>query len=298
VQLKDHPISERFPLMPDEELAALAKDIQAHGCKTRITLYEDKILDGRNRYRACLIAGRQALTQNFTGTHAQAVIHALSLNLHRRHLSASQIAAILQLETEPCAGLHKTKHPEITKESEKKNKTDVLAEHAKSAGVSLRSVQLAEAVGKADRKKLEEVADGKKSLETAQKEIKAEAAPKKKLKAADLPVDSRGVPVPADKAEVWGRRDEINELTTMLSKVRVIVKKAYEDHDPIYAHADAQQLGLRLDAIYHELASSKPWCVCPMCQGASCRACKGSGFMGKFAFKMYVPAELKKPDER
>jgi hypothetical protein len=49
-----HPLSEIFPRMGEVELGFVAEDIKANGLKEPIWLYEDKILDGNNRYRACL----------------------------------------------------------------------------------------------------------------------------------------------------------------------------------------------------------------------------------------------------
>lgn len=56
-----HPAAECFRLMHDDELESLAADIAEHGLRDAITLGRVKgedvgIVDGRNRYRACLIA--------------------------------------------------------------------------------------------------------------------------------------------------------------------------------------------------------------------------------------------------
>jgi hypothetical protein len=51
--LKVHPAAELFPLMPPDELKALAHDIKANGLCSTITLDEDdSLLDGRNRLDA------------------------------------------------------------------------------------------------------------------------------------------------------------------------------------------------------------------------------------------------------
>jgi hypothetical protein len=52
-----HDIANVFPLMTEAELDELAKDIKANGLTCPIVLYDDKILDGRNRYLACQKAG-------------------------------------------------------------------------------------------------------------------------------------------------------------------------------------------------------------------------------------------------
>ena len=52
-----HQAATEWPLLSDEELAALTADIKAHGLKIPILLYEGTVLDGRNRLLACKAAG-------------------------------------------------------------------------------------------------------------------------------------------------------------------------------------------------------------------------------------------------
>jgi hypothetical protein len=89
---KFHPIADLFPLMAEAELNELAEDIKANGLKLSILLYEGQILDGRNRYRACELAGVRPSFHHYKGEDP--LKWSLSLNLRRRHLTTAQRAAI------------------------------------------------------------------------------------------------------------------------------------------------------------------------------------------------------------
>ena len=89
---EDHQIASVFPLLTEDKLVELAEDIRQHGLRSDITLYQEHILDGRNRYRACRISGVQPRFISYDGDDPLAFV--LSANLHRRHLSESQRAGV------------------------------------------------------------------------------------------------------------------------------------------------------------------------------------------------------------
>lgn len=89
--MKHHPYSEHFPLMADAQIAELAEDIRVNGQINPIWIYEGMILDGRNRYRACVMAGVKPMTQEYRGDRPLAF--AWSCNGVRNHYTSGQRAA-------------------------------------------------------------------------------------------------------------------------------------------------------------------------------------------------------------
>lgn len=89
-----HPVANIFPLLQEEDFEKLKSDIEQNGQLEPIWLHPDgRIIDGRNRHRACLdldIAPRFK-TWDCNGSLVSFVV---SLNLHRRHLTSSQRAAV------------------------------------------------------------------------------------------------------------------------------------------------------------------------------------------------------------
>lgn len=98
-----HPAAELFPLLGDDELRELAEDIKVHGLHEPVWLYDDPergtvLLDGRNRARACLLAGVEIRTRPYRGSDP--IAFSISANEKRRHLTAGQRAFLaLQVET-------------------------------------------------------------------------------------------------------------------------------------------------------------------------------------------------------
>lgn len=88
-----HEVASIFPMMSDADLTKLADDIKENGLREPIWVHEGKIIDGRNRYRACRLAGIEPSFRNWPG-NGSLVAFVLSLNLHRRHLTDQQRALV------------------------------------------------------------------------------------------------------------------------------------------------------------------------------------------------------------
>lgn len=88
-----HPAAELFPTMSDEELQGLIADIQANGQHEPATLWNGKLIDGRNRAKACETIGIELQCCELD-SDTDPIKWVLSYNLHRRHLTPSQKAMV------------------------------------------------------------------------------------------------------------------------------------------------------------------------------------------------------------
>src|ERR1700732_625982 len=109
--LQPHPLAQLFPPISQEELAELGRDIALHGQLEPIVLYQGKILDGVNRYKACQLMNREPWTIEFNPERIKRTPeeYVIAANVQRRHLTPAQRAAIAvewaeQIEKEWAAG--------------------------------------------------------------------------------------------------------------------------------------------------------------------------------------------------
>jgi ParB/Sulfiredoxin domain len=93
---KCHPACLLLPEMTADEFRELVEDIRVNGQQHPILVDEDgMILDGRHRYRACSDLFKTPWVQTVCNiTEAGKITKIMSLNVHRRHLSTQQRAAI------------------------------------------------------------------------------------------------------------------------------------------------------------------------------------------------------------
>lgn len=155
--MRQHYLSNSFPAMSSSELADLAIDIKANGQRHPIVIYDEMILDGWHRYKACLEAGVEPEFVNLNnGVNPAAYVQ--SMNLHRRHLNGSQRA----MAVVACSQWADSGRPG---KGEATSPFQTVDEMAKAAEVSTRTIQQAKKAHEAGLG--EAVRDGKVSAERA-----------------------------------------------------------------------------------------------------------------------------------
>ena len=180
--MKHHPSADVWPMMDEAKLVELSDDIRKNGQLVPVWIYEGKILDGRNRWAACKIAGIEPKTKEYTGDEPTAF--AVAMNDRRRHMNKGALAAVAA-ELEPhfaadakrrqkqhggtAPGKPKTlpeKVPEV-----KKGDGDARKAAAVSVGVNDRYVSDAKKVKQEDPEVFERLKAGKITLQDAKREV-------------------------------------------------------------------------------------------------------------------------------
>ena len=188
---KQHPLSAAFPAMVADDFQALCDDIEVHGQREPVIIFEGMVLDGWHRYQACLKAGFDVLKFPFN-TEDDPVAFVKSQNLHRRHLTQSQRAAA----EVACSSWHPAHREKKSVPGTDLSKTD--AQMAKEAGVSISTIGQAKAAQKAGL--IEAVRDGamtaKEAAKVARGTVNQPAKPTAKPEVKLVPVE--GAP---DEAE-------------------------------------------------------------------------------------------------
>ena len=83
----------RFPIMSGREFDELVEEVRVNGLREPVVVSGDQQVGGRNRVRACAAAGVAPEVRELEyGTDVASWV--MSMNLHRRHLDASQRALL------------------------------------------------------------------------------------------------------------------------------------------------------------------------------------------------------------
>lgn len=191
-KLELHPLCTLFPRLTGADFDALRDDIAANGLRQPIVMHDGMILDGGNRYAACLAANVKPTFVEFRGDSIGAFV--LSANMHRRHLSAGQQAAIV-------ASVQDWGKANIQGRNKITGNVagDTVADRAAQSGASERTQRMADKVAKASPELARQVAHGEISLPKAAKKIDPpKPAPKVEKSANDAAPDDYDGPDLAD----------------------------------------------------------------------------------------------------
>lgn len=213
-----HPLAEAFPLMRGSEFDALVESIRGQGLLEPLTLHPDgRVLDGRNRYRACQKAGIPIRIMTYEGRDAAGFV--VAKNVARRQLNKSQLGlAAAKMVTAAQGGNGSNQHKRakgdgLTLCSSQEREDDFTRERAAQlCGISVDQVMRARTVLRASGEKIgdaeraciklsrpnqEKLADivteimhGKETLDTAYlfaKKYNIGEKPQRKLKAESPP---------------------------------------------------------------------------------------------------------------
>ena len=229
-----HEIANVWPMLDDEKLSELVDDIKLKGLINPIWTFEGKILDGRNRFRACLIAQVKPVFKEYTGDEPTAF--AVSLNDKRRHMNKGALAAVAA-ELEPyfaedakrrqrASGGDKVSQKaravveKIPQPLPQKNLPKAREEAAKSVGVNDRYVSDAKKVKNEAPEIFEQLKAGKITLQDAKREV------------AKKPTDD------------W-RADERERQSQVQSGVAVVANQSLDKN--LIAWAERENLAVRID---------------------------------------------------
>jgi site-specific DNA-methyltransferase (adenine-specific) len=208
---KVHSAALRMPAMSEDEFTALCVDIQENGQLVPIELYKGQIIDGRHRQKACEKLGIEPeyIETDLEGLTPEAYV--LALNLKRRHLTPSQIAAFAvddggPLEAERAAakerqGERKDLRQQIALGSQDENKAADRV--AKATGTNREYVRQAERIKEAAPEVFEQVKAGTKTIGEAKKELaRAKRLEEKRSKLAAAPAASSPASA-SDSPQTW-----------------------------------------------------------------------------------------------
>jgi len=172
---QSHELSKLFPKMTEEEFAELKSDIKENGLLEPIALFENQILDGFHRYKACIELGIEGKFVNYKGDDP--INFVVSKNLYRRQLTQSQKAALAVSIKE--AWELRNPHGGDRK-SESRAQKYALGKNAgiagKQVGASQSYVEEATRIKKEDPEAFEKVKSGELTISEVQQENKRQKA--------------------------------------------------------------------------------------------------------------------------
>lgn len=272
MQLEHHPLADCFRMMTEKEHAALVRSIEDNGQQCPIILLGGKILDGRNRYKACLQIGLAPEFKDYDGENPAAFVAAM--NLDRRHMNESERGvAALKLQAAAAESGEKLTTCQVAEMMNVSDKTvkraSVVTQHAEPEVVEAMNsgaVRVSDAAAVArlepevQREAVRQVASGESS--------NLKAAAKKILK------DKEGREVPERLRHVWSTLEDFAKAEKALGAV----SEAFIQISPHIVLN--QSIKEKVREIHDLFDRARPDRVCPKCDETNRKYCKHCGGIG------------------
>tara|TARA_R110001606_G_C15336907_1_gene646132 strand:+ start:24 stop:1160 length:1137 start_codon:yes stop_codon:yes gene_type:complete len=178
-----------LPEMKEEAFLSLRSDIEKNGFDNKfpIYIYEDEIIDGWNRFKACKDLEVTPIYKHFTGSSLEALTFILRTN-NRRDLTSSQRACLAadseeiietltkEIEEERRKKISESRQNEMREKipSSKRDETKVTTKLAQTFGTNSRYVSDAQRFKKEKPEVFEQIKNGTINISEAKKEEKKE----------------------------------------------------------------------------------------------------------------------------
>lgn len=178
-----------LPEMKEEAYVSLKNDIEKNGFDNKfpIYIYEDEIIDGWNRFKACKELKVTPIYKHFTGSSLEALTFILRTN-NRRDLSSSQRACLAadsdeiietltkEIEEERRKKISEARQNEMREKipSSKRDESKVTTKLAQTFGTNSRYVSDAQRFKKENPEVFEQIKNGTINISEAKKEEKKE----------------------------------------------------------------------------------------------------------------------------
>ena len=208
-----HPLCTLFPRLDPDAFAALVEDIRVNGLREPITLHDGMILDGGNRYRACLEAGVEPSFQEFAGGNVASYV--LSANLHRRHLTAPQRSVIVKAVSDFSQAHPPHRVAAAHKEVANVSHLSTVQERAEAADVSPATQKNVERVTRDAPDMAAKLLSGEVKLKDALEQVTG----KKRTKRTPKRTEDEGAPVETDADIIQNLRAELCTMAETLAEV-------------------------------------------------------------------------------